>query len=488
MAIQPLETDTGRKRKIDQSACNKDLSCTQGFCPSFVIVEGARPRRRASEAAKAHDMPPAPATLRPLGAEGFNLVIAGVGGTGVTTVAAILGMAARLEGVGAQLYDMTGLSQKGGAVFSHVRLRPPGAAPVPARVGPAEADMVLACDLVAAVHPEVMSTVASGRTRVFANDNIQATAEFQTARDHRVSADALVQSLADAAALPAHRIAAADLALEVCGDSIVANMVLLGHAWQSGHIPLRLESIEQAIQLNGRASAANLQALAAGRRAAAANGDEWQAAAPAPQSLAQFIERRAQDLHRYWNLAYAQRYRRVMDEVREATAALDRDETFAWAVARSAYKLMAYKDEYEVARLYTDGRFRAALEQEFEQVGRIRLQLAPPLLSRPDPRTGRPRKRSFGGWILPLLSMLARCKGLRETRFDIVGWQSERRLERRLRDLFLARITQVAHCMTEANRAQALELAEAPLQVRGFGPVKTPAALALLSRLESIQT
>jgi len=478
MAIQPLETELGRKRRIDQSACNKDFSCLKGFCPSFVMLEGAMPRRRpAPPAAIGPDLPlPEP---RPLG-KGFDMILSGIGGTGVVTVAAILGMAARVEGFGASLYDMTGLSQKGGAVFSHVRLRPSSGDVVPARLGPQEADLVLACDLVAGVHPEVTGTIAKGRTWVVANSDLAATADFQVDRDASLSLPSLTRRLEDATGQPPALLAATGLAERLLGDSIAGNILLLGFAWQSGRIPLRLEAIEQAIRLNGRGVDANLRAFAAGREAAIGDASVPQDRDP---TLAEFVDRRATDLSAYWNVHYAARYTRLMETVRAAAAGVDGGEAFAWAVARSAYKLMAYKDEYEVARLYSDGRFHAQLERDFENLRSLRIMLSPPLLARIDPATGRPRKIGVGRWIFPLFRGLAACRGLREGPFDIFGRAHERRVERALRDAFLDWAEREAANLSPASLAQAVALAEAPLQVRGFGLVKLPAAEALLERL-----
>ncbi|HEY5755924.1 MAG TPA: indolepyruvate ferredoxin oxidoreductase family protein, partial [Steroidobacter sp.] len=416
VAIQPLESELGRKRKIDQSACNKDFSCVKGFCPSFVSVEGARPKRSATkDVSNAEDLPLP--SIPPIG-DGFDMVIAGVGGTGVVTVGALLGMAARIEGLGAQLFDMTGLSQKGGQVFGHVRLRADPASVAPARVGAGQANLVLACDLIAGVQAEVLDTVAAGRTLIVANSDMSATAEFQSHRDFTVSQTALVDSIRNKSGDAPDLIAAASLSKELLGDSIGANVLMLGYAWQRGAIPLSLRSIERAIELNGTAVQANLKAFAAGRLASVRHTPS----AESPLTLEGFIERRTLDLRNYWNESYASRYVEITSAARRAAASIVGGETFVWAVARGAYKLMAYKDEYEVARLYSDGRFRSALAHEFDDVRTLKFHLAPPLLSRMDPRTGRPRKIAVGSWILPVFGVLSRLKMLRETMLDPFGW------------------------------------------------------------------
>jgi indolepyruvate ferredoxin oxidoreductase len=481
LAIQPLETELGRKRKIDQSACNKDFSCLKGFCPSFVVLEGARPRRKPTVLSDQEVLPEP--DRRPLG-NGFDMLTAGVGGTGVVTVSAILGMAARLEGMGANIYDMTGLSQKGGAVFSHLRLRATPNTVTPARIGPGEADVLMACDLIAAAYPEAIASIRRYGTRVFCNTEVTATAEFHVQRDLVVPQNELSRLLKDAAGTELKAIAAASLAEQLLGDSIAANILLLGYAWQSGAIPLKLTSIERAIRLNGRAAEANVSAFAAGRRCALSLATP---ARNAELPLETYIQRRTDDLRRYWNHPYSDRYGELMRKVCSAADRVQGGFEFATAVARSAYKVMAYKDEYEVARLFTDGRFRDALEQQFEEIKGLKFQLAPPLLSRVDPVTGRPRKFSFGGWLHPALRLLAACRQLREGPLDVFRWHPDRRVERQVRDLYLERMSRLADALSADNIDRAIELARSPMQVRGFGAVKAAAAAALLGKLADLE-
>jgi indolepyruvate ferredoxin oxidoreductase len=442
-------------------------------------VEGARPRRAAAIDSDASPLPEP--SVPPLGA-GFNMMITGIGGTGVVTVGAIVGMAARLQGFGASLFDMTGLSQKGGTVFSHVRLAAQADAVLAAQVGPGESDVVLACDLIAAVHPEVTGTVRRDHTFIVANTDIMATADFQVQRDLVVPQARLLQTLTERAGESPRVFAATQLAEKLLGDSIMANIVMLGYAWQCGRIPLTLQALEQAIKLNGRAVEANLKAFRAGRARALA---EVREATPAPPDLDAFIEGRARALEAYWNGAYSDRYKTLMRAVRDAARALEEGERFAWAAARAAYKLMAYKDEYEVARLYSNGQFREALHREFEGVRGIRVYMSPPWLVGKDASTGRPRKISVGGWIFPMFRLLAACRGLREGPLDLFGRTPERRLERQLRDSLLARLKLLAAGLGQHNIAAAIELTESVMQVRGFGPVKASAAHALLARLQS---
>ncbi|RXD04829.1 indolepyruvate ferredoxin oxidoreductase family protein [Sphingomonas sp. UV9] len=482
LAIQPLETEVGRKRVIDQSACNKDFSCTAGFCPSFVTIEGAVLRKQSDKVASKGTTAsgPLPDPILPPFGRGFDLVIAGIGGTGVVTVGALIGRAARIEGYDVHLFDMTGLSQKGGAVTSHVRIRPWGSAVPAAKVGAGEAQLVLASDLVAAAQPDVLATIDAG-TRIVGSDQTVATAGFQLDRDLQIPEEAITVRLAAMAGRVPDLIPASRLALETVGDAIAANMLLLGYAWQLGTVPLALESIAKGIERSGRAATANRAAFDAGRRAAV---EGVITAESEPQTLDDFVTARAADLGRYWNGAYSKRYVDLIAMVRGHAERFDRENDLAWAVARSAYKLMAYKDEYEVARLYSDGRFRAAIEDTFARAPKIRVHLAPPLMARTDPRTGHPRKIAFGGWILHLFGILSALKHLREGPFDPFGRTKERRLERTLRDTFEAAMRTSAANLTAQRLKDAIALAKAPLDVRGFGHVKNASATALLDRLE----
>ncbi len=478
LAIQPVETELGRKRRIDQSACNKDFSCAKGFCPAFVSVLNARQNKSSADQWTDIDIPD-PSV--PAIGKGFDLLITGVGGTGVVTVSAILGMAARIEGLGASLCDMTGLSQKGGQVFSHVRLRPDPREIVAARIGVGEADVVLACDLIAATQAPALNCIARGRTVVIGNSDVAALAEFHTQPDLLVPESLLKSRLREASGAEPALLPASRMSKEVLGDTIGANLLVLGFAWQTGLIPLSRASIEQAIELNGRAARANLKVFAAGRRAAIAKAEA--PSAPLPQSLDEFVAARTDDLRAYWNTRYAEQYADLAKIARRAADSVQGGERFAWAVARYAHKVMAYKDEYEVARLYTDGQFRALLSQEFQGPIRLKLHLAPPLMSRINPATGRPRKLAFGSWIFPVLRTVAALKFLREGPFDVFARSADRRQERELRDVYLQTMRKVAATLRADELAWAISLAEMPRGVRGFGYVKEPAARAALACL-----
>jgi indolepyruvate ferredoxin oxidoreductase len=483
LAIQPLETELGRKRRIDQSACNKDFSCAKGFCPAFVSVSGAALRKQVpSQPLDDAGMsePAIPGIDRD-----FDLLIAGVGGTGVVTVSAILGMAARIDGLGAQICDMTGLSQKGGQVFSHVRLQATPGRIVAARIGADEADVVLACDLVAAVQREALETITPGKTRIVVNSDLAATADFQVNPDLRIADAALLAQLTERCGSSPFQLPASSIARSLLGDTIAANLLMLGYAWQRGLVPLSRSAIEQAIALNGRAVALNRLAFAAGRGAAIA--PPRVPSIPSPASLDAFVAARTEDLQRYWNSRYAARYAELMTQVRAAAGPLADGSAFAWAVARGAYKVMAYKDEYEVARLYVDGRFRAALLREFEPGARLEFHMAPPLLSRRDRASGRPRKVAFGGRaLLPFLRALAALRVLRESPLDLFARSADRALERELRDTYLRTVRALTAGLSSDNLSHATSMAELPLNVRGFGHVKAPAARAAIVRLLTI--
>lgn len=475
-AIEPLKTDLGLKRRIDQSACNKDFSCKKGFCPSFVTVEGGRLHGSSDAGDGQGGNMPEPQVPEIDGT--FDVMIAGIGGTGVVTIGAILGMAARIEGCGVNLFDMTGLSQKGGAVFSHVRFSSDRDAILAAKIGPAKSRLVIACDMVAATQPECIGTVSSD-TLIVANGDVTATAAFQSNPDVLPSRAGLAENLAHAAGRAPHVFPATKMSERLFGDSIAANMMLLGYAWQLGGIPLSRAAIDKAITLNGKSVAANFRAFEAGRSAVFTKHAD-----PGEQTnVKAFVAARAQDLSRYWNDRYARRYIDIVETARRSAEPYANGNVLVWAVARGAYKLMAYKDEYEVARLYTDGQFHRALAREFISVRSVKVHLSPPLLARRDPNTGRPRKFAFGSWIFPLFRLLASLRSLRETPLDVFGWTSDRRMERALRDAYLATMTRRLETLSASEFQAVVDLAGAPMDVRGFGPVKERGAHALLDRL-----
>jgi indolepyruvate ferredoxin oxidoreductase len=506
LSVVPVETELGLKRQIDQSSCNKDYSCVEGFCPSFVSVEGGR-LRRAVGVDPARIAPllaalPEPALPEVRGT--YDLLVTGVGGTGVLTVGALLGMAAHLEGRAASVLDFTGLAQKGGAVLSHVRVAAPGAEVHQGRVEPGEAEAVLACDAVVAAGADALATVRKGHTRIVANAEVAPTADSVRDPRFRLEPASLLGRLRRAAG--ADRVDAVDahgLALAAVGDAIGANLLLLGYAWQRGLVPVGLDALHRAIELNGVAVEANKTAFAWGRLAAAepARLDELLGRAPeAPRTLEDLIAHRRGLLTAYQDEAYARRYEELVRRVEAAERRLLPGQggslPLTEAVARNLFKLMAYKDEYEVARLYTDGAFAERLRETFEGDVKLRFHMAPPLLARRCKGSDEPAKVELGGaWMLPAMRVLARLKGLRGTRLDPFGWTAERRTERRLRDGYAAMVEGLLPRLRPENHAAAVELAGLPDLVRGFGHVKEGNARAyeerrdaLLRRLDSPET
>ena len=485
VAVLPHETPLGRKRRIDQSACNKDYSCAKGFCPSFVSISGAKPRKhsglldaRRDEFLQRVAALPLPAAHPWTGP--YDLLVTGVGGTGVVTVGALITMAAHLEGRSASVLDFMGFAQKGGAVLSFVRLAADPAALNQVRIDAQQADAVLACDLVVAASPDALQTVRRGRTRILVNEHDIPVADSVRKPDAELHHDALLAKLRHAAG--DDRVQGFDaqaLAQDFLGDTITANVVALGLAWQHGLVPVGLAALQRAIELNGVAAATNQLAFSLGRLAAAdpralaawrepATGDERTA-----ESLPALIERAVAHLSGWQDAAWAERYRRRVLAVQQREQALGADPAlpFTQAVARSLLKLMSYKDEYEVARLYTDGRFQAALHDQFDGELKLAFHMAPPLLA--PPRDGAPpRKITLGPWLLPVLKLLARGKRWRGTALDVFGRTDERRLERRLIDEFEARIDELCEGLSRERLPLAVQIAQLPLAMRGFGHVK----------------
>src|SRR5579859_3162259 len=471
VSVEPLNTEFGRKRKINQSSCNQDYSCLDGFCPSFITLEGAENPHREAMPALTADATPLPA-FEPL--EGVrNIVFTGVGGTGVTTVASILAMAAHVDGRAASVVDMTGLAQKGGAVFSHVRIGESKDTVVGGRVPAASTHVLIACDLLSADGPDALALYAKDRTVAVGNADFAPTADFVTDRDIHFNADAQGRRLATAVksydAMPAQNLAVNNLA-----DAIYANMIMLGFAWQKGVIPVSSRALYRAIRLNGVDAEANLQAFELGRMAAhdPAERGKREDDVPTPETmpLDQLIAHRAHELTAYQNQAYASRYLKAVAEVRKAEAELGSD-TLTRAAAVNLYKLMAYKDEYEVARLYSDGRFQTYRNATFRG-GKTKIWLAPPLIA-PKGKDGRPRKIAFGGWMLDTaFPIMAKMKVLRGSAFDIFGYSKERRTERSLIDEYEAGLARLTAGLTPARLATALQIASIPQKIRGYGHVK----------------
>ncbi len=483
VSVEPLETEFGRKRRINQSSCNKDYSCLKGFCPSFVTVDGGS-LRKPEPAALSFDDLPEPAIARPEGAT--NILVTGIGGTGVLTVSALIGMAGHIAGMASTTADMAGLAQKGGAVWSHVRLAPTDAALLGPRIMTGTADLVLACDAVVAADKVAQNLMAPTRTHVVANANMAPTADFVRNRDHDFR-EAQVRAVVEQVSLAHHFLAADRIATQLMGDAIAANILLMGFAWQKGLIPLPLAAIEQAVRLNGVAVDFNLKAFSLGRLLAHAPERVEALLAPPPAVAATLDERiaiRARDLEGWGNAAWAERYRTLVARVREAeTRVRPGSEALTDAVLRALHKLMAYKDEYEVGRLMTDGRFDQLLSETFAKAGRRTYHLSPPLIARRDPATGRPRKYAIPAWAVePGFRLLKRLKGLRGTLFDPFGRTAERRRERQAIGAYEAEVERLIAGLDGERLALAAKIAALPLDVRGFGPVKEAAEEAVAAR------
>jgi len=498
LSVVPLETEFGRKRAIDQSTCNKDYSCIKGFCPSFVEVSGGTLVRRgfddAALAARVASLP-TPAVLDIAGRP-QALLVTGIGGTGVLTVGAILAMAAHLEGKAAKVLDQTGMAQKGGAVTSHIRIGHSAAAIPSARLGAGQADVVIACDLVVGSSPEVL-TLARPDTRLLANEDVVPTGEFQTNRNVDLTATRFLAAIGRRIE-PGNvaSVRAGALATRLLGDSIFTNLMMVGFAAQRGLLPVSLASIEEAVRLNGVAARANLSALALGRLAAVDADSLFDLAdapaheSPTPRTLAEVTASRAALLAAYQDESWADAYRAFLAETAAALAArgLGDCEALMVEVARNLGKLMAYKDEYEVARLYTRPEFRAALADQFGGAPRLKVHLAPPLLAlRKDARTGRPAKIAFPGWLVfPLFRLLAGLKGLRGGALDVFGYSHERRMERALIGEYRDLVRRVAAEATPATMDIAIELAAAPELIAGYGPVKDAGVAAYRARVADL--
>jgi indolepyruvate ferredoxin oxidoreductase len=473
VSVEPLDTEFGRKRRIDQSTCNQDYSCVDGFCPSFVTLEGAGNAQAKPLPALTAESTPLP-EIEPV--DGVrNIVFTGIGGTGVTTTASILAMAAHIDGLAASVVDMTGLAQKGGAVFSHVRLGETEDTPVGGRVPAASAHVLIACDLLVAAGPEALALYAKDRTVALGNADLLPTADFVVNRDARFDAPAMARRLASACK-GYDGCPAAEMAEQRFGDTLYANMIMLGFAWQKGLVPVSSRALYRAITLNGVAAEENLQAFEAGRIAAydpAARAAPPPAPTPETLPLDELIARRAADLAAYQDEAYAERYRARVATVRAAEAPLGAT-ALTRAVAVNLYKLMAYKDEYEVARLYADGRFAGELGKTFTG-GEAKVWLAPPFLA-PKDRRGHPRKIAFGGWMLKYgFPVLAKLKGLRGGPFDLFGASAERKMERALIADYEASLDRLVAGLTPERLPLAVKIAEVPAEIRGFGHVKDAA-------------
>ena len=481
VSVAPVETEFGRKRAIDQSSCNKDYSCVNGFCPSFVTVEGGSLRKPAKVDAgefPAMADPQLPSTATP-----YGIVVTGIGGTGVVTIGALLGMAAHLEGKGCSVLDMTGLAQKNGSVVSHIRIGDKPEDMYATRIAAGEAHAVLACDIITGVGDEQIAKMQKGTTRALVNTALVMPADFTHKPDMVFPRGSMEQEIRDAVGPgDAEFLDATRLATALMGDSIATNLFMVGYAYQRGMIPLHQASIMRAIELNGTAVESNKRAFHWGRYAAIEPAKVEASAFPREarpatqvlsQSLDEMITRRTAFLTDYQDAAYAKAYSDRVARVREVEALRVPGSTrLAEAVARYDFKLRAIKDEYEVARLYAQTDFLARVDAQFEGDYKLVYHLAPPLTNKPDPHTGRVKKSTYGPWMMNAFRVLARFKGLRGTAFDIFGRTAERRMERKLLADYEALVDEMLGKLSPGNVALAVEIASLPEHIRGYGHVK----------------
>jgi indolepyruvate ferredoxin oxidoreductase len=479
LSVEPLETEFGRKRAINQSTCNKDTSCLKGFCPSFVTVEGGQLKKKAKgKALSPAELGPVPEPQLPAVCGSYGIVVAGVGGTGVITIGQLLGMAAHIEGKGIVTQDSAGLAQKGGATWSHVLIgnRPDDIRTT--RVSMAAADLVIGCDPIVTASKETVLRMREGRTRVALNSYSTPTAAFVKNGNWANPAQACAAEIAKAVGPQSVWSFNTDVAAtKLMGDSIYTNPMLLGYAWQKGLIPLGRESLLRAMELNGVAVENNQSAFEWGRQAAHNPAAVEKLITPAQvvelrrrETLEGVVARRAEFLAAYQNAAYADAYRDFIEKVRAAEASLGRT-TLSEAVARNLFKLMAYKDEYEVARLHAETGFRDRIAEMREGDYQVHYHLAPPLVARRNEK-GELVKRKYGPAMFGMFRLLARLKGLRGTPLDIFGRTEERRTERALIGEYRASIEQVLAGLNAGNHALAVEIARIPDQIKGFGHVK----------------
>ncbi len=485
ISVEPVETEFGRKRRINQSSCNKDYSCLLGYCPSFVTVKGAKLRvsQSALPPLPADDVAALPAPTVAASDTPCSVLLAGIGGTGIVTMGALIGMAAHLEDKGVTVLDVAGLAQKNGPVTSHIRVFDRADEVHATRIEAGGADVLIGADIVVASGAECIGKVAAGRTALVVNDHVAPTADFARNPDLDLSSTVMRGALERAGGGDGAFVPATELADALMGDAIYTNILLLGFACQQGRLPVSLEALVRAIELNGVAVDANMRAFTWGRLAArdlAAVRATAIAAIPdvlqqpvREETLDEIVAHRVGELTRYQNAAYAARYRAVVDRVRSVEAErAPGAEALAKAVAKYLYKLMAYKDEYEVARLMGDAAFWRGIEEQFEGDMRVEFHLAPQIFNRRDPDTGRARKWTLGPWMRPGFALLAKGKRLRGTGLDVFGRTAHRREERALIDRYEATISELLEALDPDNHELAVEIASIPEHIRGYDLVK----------------
>jgi len=479
LSVEPVETEFGRKRRINQSTCNKDYSCVNGFCPSFVTIEGGslkKPKKQAKADAAA--LPPVPEPVLPNAEQPWGIVVGGVGGTGVITIGSLLGMAAHLDGKGVVTQDAGGLAQKGGATWSHVQIANRQDSIHTTKVDIAKADLVIGCDAIVAANPASLAVMQPGRTFVALNTHSTPTAAFVTNPQWQFPGMACESAIA--VAVGSELVGTFDaerVATQMLGDSIYTNPLMLGYAWQKGRVPLSHAALMRAMELNGVQVANNQSAFEWGRRCAHDLAAVQALLAPAQviefvkkPTLASVVARRVEFLTAYQNAAYAGDYQAFVAKVQAAEEKLG-GTRLAEAVARYLFKLMAYKDEYEVARLHTDRSFTDKIAGMFEGDYKVVHHLAPPLLAKRNDK-GELVKQSYGPWMRKAFGVLARFKGLRGSVLDPFGYSQERQTERALIGEYRACIDELLAKLSGENLALAVEIASIPEDIRGYGHVK----------------
>jgi len=478
LSVEPVETEFGRKRRINQNSCNKDYSCVNGFCPSFVTVEGGSLKKpKKAQRANPFELAPIPEPALPLAEQAWGIVVAGVGGTGVITIGQLLGMAAHLEGKGVITQDSAGLAQKGGATWSHIQIANRAEAIHTTKVDTAKADLVIACDTIVAANKATLAVMHGERTYVAMNTHASPTASFVGNADWKHPGANCEQAIAAAAGGRVGTVDADEVATQLLGDSIYANPLMLGYAWQQGRVPLSQAALMRAIELNGVQVDNNKAAFEWGRRCAHDLGAVtalFKAAqviqfARKP-SLDEIVAKRVEFLTAYQDAAYAADYKAYLDKVRSAEAPL-KSTRLAEAVARYLFKLMAYKDEYEVARLHTQTGFADKIASMFEGDYKVVHHLAPPLLAKKNEH-GELVKRPYGPWMRHAFKLLAKLKGLRGTPLDPFGHSAERKTERALIGEYRASIDEVLQGLAADKLSLAVEIARIPEEIRGYGHVK----------------
>jgi indolepyruvate ferredoxin oxidoreductase len=488
ISVEPLETSLGRKRRIDQSSCNKDFSCVDGYCPSFVTLYGATPRvQQVSGIESLGAEPPLPEPV--LAGENqptYDIVVGGIGGSGVLTIGAIIGRAAFIEGRFVSVLNETGMAQKNGSVQSHVRISALSEAQLSPRVAPGAADLIIGGDIVVASAPATLELYDPDRTSLVVNRDVKPTIAFADNPDLNLADQHMLDTLRSATNGRFEVVEANELAVAALGDEIYSNVLLIGVAAQKGLLPISVKAIEEAIKLNGVSVEKNLRALRLGRLLVVGDGslDAVRTAVAAhqpsaqPPSVDEIITDRTDRLVSYQNRAYAQRYRGVVDQVRAAEQHIGRHGgELTRAVATYLFKLMAYKDEYEVARLYKDPSFKKRLHEEFDGDFRIKVNLAPQLLNPRDPMSGRARKFELPfGVVGPAFTVLAALRKVRGTWLDVFGKTAHRRAERQRIDDYERQILNLLADLNEHNYDAAVQIASVPEMIRGYDSVKDQSA------------